>query len=922
MYILKIKKFIFLVIIILSFSTSSLYAITIELITTEQLKTYMTTIVEARLGDIVPTPVGLAYDLGKAAPGLSKTAIILHVNKLQNNLATKYTDTSKLTPLQKEEIGLREQELQDIMTAVTTGDNTGLIKTIKKKKELEKRIKQAQKDKEKEDDIDTINLFTKLYRNELIEIREKIYNHDSCITRMHVNIYNLYSLNEYIIKELMLIKDASKTGFDVCEAGKLNSKKIIELSDYIKEEKEQIENKISSAKQRASKCETSQDEAFIRSNYNAARNHLAELEILYKKSESQLELLALKLNDIQKINDYLKASQIRADIKKYYKISSSIRACKRTINSDFPKIKQNINRLKKIATDDYNYYKDTYPKETAELKNLIDDIDNLYNLYTRTKKKSKEYIKEYDDFPLSNFPSREVTIKNYIRCIKLSTSGEKVKKAGKDYTYARNLVQSNSSLLSACKKRPPAQIPPTTTPSNTNNNADTNTPPIPSLNITGVTSTQSSSPGISGGLVISGPRVIYVGDGVAFTAVDAAGKPYSKGSFVWINTRQDILSLGTSGNPVSGVGYKPGKFTIKLNYGGWYAYLDGVIKERKKKDENGDKNIFSIAGVQENSDKPGDKNAIFSISGVEEELASDNNKNSRCEEYRLEAIGAYRSGNLDAAQSLINRANGCGKWTQEAQVELDRKRQKLVCERVQANLQAACDSKNAQAISAVQAEANNKNCQIDQSLWQLGTNIINDHNERVNRLNTRQNQGISNNQPSGSSAERFLGGLLSGLQGIQREQQRTSTRDRDINRNNRATPTQSRPHYRGSTCPKQNPGSRGSYRFDNNNNPNDETYISCSYFPDGALRVQTPIKRGKKDGLQITYGTGLNHNEHPVSTKITYKNGKKNGPAEYYTWCKKNGRVINYLGSTVYYSNDRKTGEDRTKESPCYKRRK
>ncbi len=85
---------------------------------------------------------------------------------------------------------------------------------------------------------------------------------------------------------------------------------------------------------------------------------------------------------------------------------------------------------------------------------------------------------------------------------------------------------------------------------------------------------------------IVGPTKLYVGDAVTYTAINPnnSNAVYTTGSFTWNNSRQDLLSLGGSGNPVSGVAIKPGRFTLQLTYGErGAAYLDGEIKEKKKK---------------------------------------------------------------------------------------------------------------------------------------------------------------------------------------------------------------------------------------------------------------------------------------------------------------------------------------------------
>lgn len=78
----------------------------------------------------------------------------------------------------------------------------------------------------------------------------------------------------------------------------------------------------------------------------------------------------------------------------------------------------------------------------------------------------------------------------------------------------------------------------------------------------------------------------------------------------------------------------------------------------------------------------------------------------------------------------------------------------------------------------------------------------------------------------------------------------------------------------GNQCPGQNPGNSNRNRFDTNSNPNDNTYIECNYWQDGALQYQMPYRNGKKDGVSLSTKSDAHHQ---LAQKVEYKNGKLNG---------------------------------------------
>ena len=101
-------------------------------------------------------------------------------------------------------------------------------------------------------------------------------------------------------------------------------------------------------------------------------------------------------------------------------------------------------------------------------------------------------------------------------------------------------------------------------------------------------------------------------------------------------------------------------------------------------------------------------------------------------------------------------------------------------------------------------------------------------------------------------------------------------------------------------CPTRNPGQKTWYKFPANNN---DTYLTCSYFKDGALRTEIPYVNRKKQGIEFEYKS---ESRHRLGFKTMYQNGKMHGVREQWTIDRKTGR--HYLGYRTRYANGKKVG--------------
>ncbi|MCK5878159.1 MAG: PASTA domain-containing protein, partial [Holophagae bacterium] len=87
--------------------------------------------------------------------------------------------------------------------------------------------------------------------------------------------------------------------------------------------------------------------------------------------------------------------------------------------------------------------------------------------------------------------------------------------------------------------------------------------------------------GYGGGLVIAGNSIVTSGEASTYSACDSDGKAYtSSGSFSWISSMEDVLTVGESGNPVTATGFKAGTSTIILQHDGMMANFNVKVRAR------------------------------------------------------------------------------------------------------------------------------------------------------------------------------------------------------------------------------------------------------------------------------------------------------------------------------------------------------
>lgn len=285
----------------------------------------------------------------------------------------------------------------------------------------------------------------------------------------------------------------------------------------------------------------------------------------------------------------------------------------------------------------------------------------------------------------------------------------------------------------------------------------------------------------SGGLIIVGPTKIVFDQGISYSACDREGKPYPPGNISWSYSDESIVSLYTSGNPVTGVGFKAGTFVIMARCGSYVAYLDVEIKDKKS-------NLFSTSGGEDSETAQGN---LFATTGGET-ITGDTDINcdhipgstavqgecictgglilspSRrrcvsCDEYYQAVESAFNDQAFGAAQAIVNEAGECA-WAGRIQGLINKAELGQVCNTISANLQAACQANNAKAAHGFMGEAGQNNCNIDPGLWQWGTSIINAYNQQIKDQRAAQNPQPSQSQTNWMDV---MNAVVKGMQGVQ-----------------------------------------------------------------------------------------------------------------------------------------------------------
>ena len=654
--------------------------------------------------------------------------------------------------------------------------------------------------------------------------------------RLKTLLVGLRMLKNY---ETKLLNHFYQGEFLCADASKLH-KKILALSSAMEDGEALVNEKIDLAKDQAANCKTDADSISIRNNYQAA---LAAYAIMIKAKEGALVSFMdrkKKLEQLKEINNSLKnVHDNRIDETGGHGWKEVKRLLNKVLNKEIPLYLEQLRTNQKNVTElivkvqelknkieaSRQNYEPFFIKSTIKFQKLIKEITNDIRLdYVITIDSLDELILEHKNIQAavkSDSSGRDYRSNArffegappVINCLAIEASEKVMAKIDEAFLRGLLVLKTNDDLLGGCLDKPVVQ----TLPDDSDNTPPDTSPPSPTGGATlGTPATDpATSSNVMRGLVIAGSAEVMVGDGVTFTATDRAGKIYTEGSFEWSVSDSSIVSLGQSGNPVSGVAYKVGTFTLNLatSSGGWVS-LDVTIKEKEssifgttggENSETDKGDLFGTFGGETNTDNTSQVTTINcdhipgSTAVQGQCICTDGLILSRtagrcisCAKYYQVSKTAIADGALDAAQAIVNEARACTSWTAEVQGLINSARQDQFCNNIAANLRAACQINDVMGVHGFMAEAHQNNCIIDGGLWQWGNTLITEHNQRVEDERTAQQQAQTQMPQQPQNQTNWIDVFNLAIKGVQDVQkQRDDRRDRDKKTASPSFPTSS-----------------------------------------------------------------------------------------------------------------------------------
>lgn len=730
----------------------------------DQVKAYVTTVANGGSSKLIPPPAGLADDLVTYSSEYQKGGVIKHIDSEYQRLQQIARPSGK-TP--RKILALNREKLDEMWTAVETKENSDLKAILEEEKRLTETIKKdaiERKDKNnnnaKDTDLAYIKMLFDRYQAGLKALSKQSEGLNKCYNTINENQLEIVHIRNLLLARESIIRGYMDGGTEQCTKAKEKEARIMRFSAEVKAGESLVEETVNIAKNRFSTCKTAVDKAFINSTYNVGQKYFVETKSALSNANTSLESLANILDVIEQLNIEIKesASETNRGLPNdYYKLVKADDICINTLKANIsPTLDTKLTKLKQeIIATKQNYSQ--YPNEIQVFDTLITRSNTINNTkhISENEIESLERRNLKDGLALTSLPRRGE--QELIPCISIKPSIERVKEAEGLHFNALLILQDNKHLAGACAKQNTPAVVVATSPSTI--------PPVPSTaSVTSQASTTapSTASNIIGGLVIAGPSELTEGDGVAYIATDREGKPYTSGSFSWNHSREDLMSLGHSGNPVSGVGFKAGKLTIIMHYDGATVFKDVTIKKTKKK-----KNIFSMSSIDQIGNTDPSKNTktnnLFSVSSIEQESTT---SESNCDTYYQEAKNAFNYGNLDAAQAAINKAAGCGEWVGAAQSSVNKAKKDKLCSTIAALMDAAFQANNADAIVPLQKQAGENQCNISQTIWQNGNSVVNARDD-ARRDEERNNQNSTSRPPQQPNQNANMIDLLNiAVQGI------------------------------------------------------------------------------------------------------------------------------------------------------------
>jgi len=614
------------------------------------------------IGTFSPDPV-MASAIG-AAPDVAKRYISQRCNtqmlRIEDELTDKRYSIKRFNELM--ELYIRVQALDSAIN----GDSTPLLDFEKNKKTKMKQREKELKKKQREEENDDMDFWLGLLReevNELNALKNQILQEGS--TNLNLIKDNFSEVRNHLI-QYKYTKDEMKNyktrtsnlvvlGEDICNEATNLRTKIFDLSKVMKDGEKIINAKIDQAKTRAANCQSAEDGFFVKTSYQEAKDAFA---ISKKAKESALNYfkdIEIHLLQIKRFNAVLDSSYTATKNKplvtdnKWHEKASDfliqttdpLEQLKSGIieNEAFPdKKKKLIEKIEKSK----NFYIQSFPKHEEKFNQLIREVKSInLDSYRVNSIQLSDLQNEYNrllDALLYNSPrKREIKnqfkIKQYaISCFSIKSTKKEKDKIEEVFFREFLLIKYNEQLVDGC-------VPAATeiTQEDTTEKPDTTVSSVdPPTTATDTTATKTTDKSIFGGLAIGGSSEITVGSRGQFIALDGAGDPYpNQGGFTWINTREDLLVLSSSGGVTTGgTAFRAGSATIILKFDGIRAYKDIKIKAKKGIDTNGDISEGDLNGENQLNEK-----CYNLIDRITISLHSSNVENARIFTNRALALG-------------------------------------------------------------------------------------------------------------------------------------------------------------------------------------------------------------------------------------------------------------------------------------------
>ena len=632
--------------------------------------------------DIILTAVGsqsvdpgLSTSLG-AAPGAIKSGLLFKCNQNRQRI----NDELMNNPPNYMQLEAEANRNQAIISAIY-GDPAPLRKIIKERNKKIADQKKKKKAEERKEDKDFMTFQLDQYQkkiDKLKALKNKILKEgEIALGTVESSLRDAGDIQDEFKLYEMGMSSLIDRGEKLCVEAKLPRQKLTALAAAVVDGEALVNTKISLAKERKTRCKTAEDGLFVKNNYLAAQKALATIKKAEEAAFEYLLEINIKLEQIKKINKELS----RHDSHKQREFRQKQKLKQKDYLKQIPQYLDQleaglqeakgfpvkVQALKARIEDSKTYYIQYFPKARDDFDRLIGELGSIKLTYVLGPAWLSDLHDNYqrEEMALNSLPTNRS--RGFRRGLpSINCTSDKAVKAVMDEineAFFRTVlvIKANQYLSNGCQ--PDSSVPPLTAPEETmdlpsGGGAPPNSPPV---------TTTSSNPPIKstfGGLIIAGPTQITVGQGVSYVACDGDGQPYTTGSFSWNHSREDILVLPRSGNPVTGTAFKPGKVTMFVKYEGMKAYLDIEIKAKEE-------SLFSSSGGEEDTD---DDANLFSSSGGEEadsraEVPQNNQFQQQCNGLVELIVWSLNRHDADSAQSYTNQAVALGCDINTAEVD-------------------------------------------------------------------------------------------------------------------------------------------------------------------------------------------------------------------------------------------------------------